>query len=183
MRINVLRQACCSADDQINRLDAVYEVDSKATMETLLRKICESDFLQYSSTHDRLSVEIDDRQVAEVFPSAPPVWMADIGPETPVKWLVGDRTLHFVFRLKDRYVDTFRSANPPATTSIAVSAREHGAYGVMRALAAFGFAWVALNTVLESYYLDDAEKWLISLLAALAGFIIGRTVHRSKTRL
>lgn len=99
MRINVLRQACCSADDQINRLDAVYEVDSKATMETLLGKICESDFLQYSSTHDRLSVEIDDRQVAEVFPSSPPVWMADVGPKTPVKWLVGDRTLHFVFRL------------------------------------------------------------------------------------
>lgn len=108
MRIKVLRQACCSADDQTNKLDAVYEVDSTATMETLLRKIADSEFLQYSSTHDRLSVEIDDRQVAEVFPSGPPVWRADVGPETPVKCLIGDKTLHFVFRLKDRYTDYAR---------------------------------------------------------------------------
>lgn len=98
MQINVLRQACCSADDQTNKLQAIYEIDSKATLEALLRKICESDFLQYSSTHDRLSVEIDGRQIAEVFPSSPPNWVANIEPETPVKWLVGDRTLHFVFR-------------------------------------------------------------------------------------
>ncbi|WP_129587709.1 hypothetical protein [Herbaspirillum robiniae] len=183
MRINVLRQACCSADDQANELQAVYEVDSKATMETLLLTICESDFLQYSSTNDRLSVEIDDRQVAEVYPSSPPTWAANIGPKTPVKWLVGDRTLHFNFRLKNRHLDSPLIKKPSLNTKTNMTQPDRTTYAVISALIAFGGAWLALNTVLAPYYLESQEQWLISLLAAIAGYMAGRSISRSKTDL
>lgn len=183
MRINVLRQACCSADDQANKLQAIYEVDSKATIETLLLMICESNFLEYSSTNDRLSVEVDGRQVAEVYPSAPPAWVANIGPETPVKWLVGDRTLHFNFRLKSRYLDSSLNKKPPLSSKTNMAQLDRTTYSVISALAAIGVAWMALNTVLVPYYLDSKEQWLISLLAAIAGYLIGHSIRPSKTDL
>lgn len=99
MKINVIRQACCAADDQINRLDAVYEVDGNTTIEVLIRKICSSNFLQYSSTHNRLSAEVDGRQVAEIYASGDPTWTLGVLPTEPVASAIGDNTLHFVFRL------------------------------------------------------------------------------------
>jgi hypothetical protein len=99
MRINVMRQACCSADDQINRLDAVYEVDGSTTLEELLRRILSSDFLQYSPTHNQLSAEVAGRQIAEVTPSGISKWSLGILPAEPVATAVGRNTLQFSFRL------------------------------------------------------------------------------------
>lgn len=98
MRINAIRQACCSADDQVNRLDAVYEVGDSTTLEELLRRILSSGFLQYSSTHNQLSAEVAGRQIAEVSPSGISKWTTGVLPAEPVTTAIGSNTLHFAFR-------------------------------------------------------------------------------------
>jgi len=99
MKVNVTRDACCGADDQANRLDAVYEVDESSTLEALLQKICASDFLQYSSSHNRLSVEVADRQIAQVTPAGIALWNSVVPPTESVQTAVGTNVLHFSFRL------------------------------------------------------------------------------------
>lgn len=101
MKINVIRQACCSADDQVNRLDAVYDVDDSTTLEELLRRILSSGFLQYSSTHNRLSAEVAGRQLAEIVPSGISRWTSGVLPVEPVATAVGSNTLRFSFRLTE----------------------------------------------------------------------------------
>lgn len=97
MKVNVFREACCGADDQANRLDAVYEIDDSTTLEALLRKICASDFLQYSSTHNRLKVEAAGRQIAQVTPAGIAGWYQDVLPSELVSMAVGTGALHFSF--------------------------------------------------------------------------------------
>lgn len=98
MKIAVIRQACCSADDQINALDSMYEVDASITVDALLQKICASNFLQYSSTHSRLSVEVAGRQLAEVGPSGILSWSANVSGAELAMPSIGKNTLHFFFR-------------------------------------------------------------------------------------
>ena len=99
MKINVIRQACCGADDQVNRLDAIYEVDDDTTLGALLKKICSSNFLQYSSTHNRLIAEAAGRQIAEVSCSGDPTWNLEASPTEPAATAIGKNTLRFFFRL------------------------------------------------------------------------------------
>lgn len=46
MRIQVTRQACCAADDQVGPLNATYVCEASAPMSKLIQEIVASGFLQ-----------------------------------------------------------------------------------------------------------------------------------------
>ena len=98
MDIRVTRQACCAADDQLGPLEAVYTLGEDATLAQLVQRIEASKFLQFSSTHNRLSGEVDGVCVVEVFGG----WLRraqfHVDPATPVGSVVGGRVLDFAFR-------------------------------------------------------------------------------------
>lgn len=98
MQVRVTRQACCAADDQAGPLEAVYAMSADATMAELVERIRASKFLQFSSTHNRLSGEVDGVCVVEVFAGwgRGPQFHAD--PGAAVAAVVGRHTLDFCFR-------------------------------------------------------------------------------------
>lgn len=69
MKIMVLRQACCSHDDQIGPLDAIYDVDDQCRLDEFLDAVEASGFLQFSSTHSAMGCFFAGREVARVFRS------------------------------------------------------------------------------------------------------------------
>lgn len=97
MEIRVIRQACCAADDQMGPLEAVYAVADDATLAQLVARIQASKFLQFSSTHNRLSGEVQGAGVVEVFAGggAPEF---HVGPAAAVDSVIGRHTLDFCFR-------------------------------------------------------------------------------------
>lgn len=181
MQINAFRQACCSADDQMGKLEAVYNVSGSTTLDALLREICAEDFLQYSSSHDRLSVEINGRQLAEVSSSGDIVWNADISPDTPVGLVIGSSPLHFVFRLDARRVNMKREPpESPSDYQIGAMQLDRRMYGGIGSLLGLVMALVLLNTVLEGFYFEHAVKWLICLFGVITGSIAGRILASRK---
>lgn len=52
MKINVIRQACCSQDDQLWPLKINIELDESFTIQDLAKSIGEAKFLQFSGTHN-----------------------------------------------------------------------------------------------------------------------------------
>lgn len=74
VRVMVSRQACCSADDQMGPLDTTYWLAPEDSFGALVEQILESCFLQFSSTHTRLTGEVNGLPVVEVFsPHSPQV--------------------------------------------------------------------------------------------------------------
>jgi hypothetical protein len=67
MKITVHRQACCSQDDQCGPLEAEYVIEADATFSSLIEIIIKSGFLQFSSTHNRISGEADNKRLVEIF--------------------------------------------------------------------------------------------------------------------
>jgi hypothetical protein len=51
MKIEVLRDACCAADDQLGPLTLDLELDARTPLNGLVDRVIESGFLQYSSSH------------------------------------------------------------------------------------------------------------------------------------
>ncbi len=51
MQVRVLREACCSQDDQLGPLEAAYDLEADSTILDLVRAVVRSQFLQFSSTH------------------------------------------------------------------------------------------------------------------------------------
>lgn len=51
MQVHVMRDACCSQDDQLGPLENTYSLPSGATVMDLVRAVVDSQFLQFSSTH------------------------------------------------------------------------------------------------------------------------------------
>lgn len=97
MEIRVIRDACCSADDQAGPLQAVYPVDAHCTIEDLVQRIRASSFLQFSSTHNRLSGEVEGVCLVEVFAGWGRKPEFHVDPAAPVGSLIGSRTLGFYF--------------------------------------------------------------------------------------
>ena len=186
MRIEIFRQACCAADDQSGKLETVYEVNSGTTLEALIQKICLSDFLQYSSTSDRLSVEVEGRKLAEIDASGDTIWSPDVSPSTPVGLAIGRRGLHFVFRLNAGNADKAPSKPlPPENSSsyqIGATMLDRRMYGGIGSFLGLGLAMTLLNTILESFYFDRMEKGLICLFCIVAGLIAGRIIVWMKWR-
>lgn len=98
MQFKVIRQACCSADDQAGPLDAVFELDGDASFGELVAQIITAGFLQFSSSHNRLSCELEERCLVEIFAPGglPPLFHID--PQQRADAVVGERTLFCYFR-------------------------------------------------------------------------------------
>ena len=67
LRIQVLRDACCSQDDQMGPLEHVYELSPDAQLSDLVHAVTSSGFLQYSSTHTTLTGFFGDTPFVTVF--------------------------------------------------------------------------------------------------------------------
>lgn len=98
MKVQIFRQACCAADDQVGPLDAEYEIEDNEPLSALVRLIDASKFLQFSSTHNRITGEIGGKSIVEMFPPGgkPPVFHAN--PSESVASVIASQTLHFYFR-------------------------------------------------------------------------------------
>lgn len=92
------RQACCAADDQMGPLEASYTLAQDATLADLVERIRASKFLQFSSTHNRLSGEVDGVCVVEVFAGWGRAPQFHVGPQARVDSVIGWRPLDFFFR-------------------------------------------------------------------------------------
>ncbi len=55
MKIKVTRGGVCAADDQIVPLEKVISIGANATLSDVVKKIEESKFLQFSSTHTSMA--------------------------------------------------------------------------------------------------------------------------------
>lgn len=95
--IQVTRQACCSADDQAGPLQAVYAVDKHCTIADLVERIRASKFLQFSSTHNRLSGLVQGACVVEVFAGWGRKPEFHVDPAASVGSVIGLHTLDFCF--------------------------------------------------------------------------------------
>lgn len=98
MNITVVREACCAADDQLGPLEATFAVGAHATLGELIEQIRAARFLQFSSTHNRLSGDVDSVRLVEVGPLDGPHPTFHVDEASPVSSVIGDRTLHFYFR-------------------------------------------------------------------------------------
>jgi hypothetical protein len=101
MNITVRRQACCSQDDQMGPLEMKYTIEANSTFASLVHEIIKSGFLQFSSSHDRITGEADDKELVEVFsPYSMNTRQPEfkINPNMPVVDVLGDKSLAFSFR-------------------------------------------------------------------------------------
>lgn len=69
MQVRVLRDACCSQDDQLGPLEATYSFGPGATLADLVTAVIDSPFLQYSSSHTTLTGFIAETAFVKVFSS------------------------------------------------------------------------------------------------------------------
>lgn len=101
MKITVHRQACCSQDDQIGELEAEFSIAPDATISSLVEEIVKSGFLQFSSSHNRITGEVEDKALVDVFsphsvnPKQPEF---KVNPRATVVELLGENILSFRFR-------------------------------------------------------------------------------------
>lgn len=79
-------------------LETVYPLAPDATLAELLERIRASKFLQFSSTHNRLSGEVDGVCVVEVFAGWGRGPQFHVGPQARVDSVIGQRPLDFFFR-------------------------------------------------------------------------------------
>jgi hypothetical protein len=101
MKITVHRQACCSQDDQIGPLEAEFHIDANASFGSLIQEIVQSGFLQFSSTHSRITGEVDGRGLVEIYSPdgvCPNLAEFTVNPSVPIIELLGERVLAFYFR-------------------------------------------------------------------------------------
>ena len=101
MKLTVHREACCSQDDQAGPLEAEYRIEADTKFSSLIEQIIKSHFLQFSSTHNRITGEVDGKQLVEVFSpygvnAREPEFIAS--PGASVCELVGSKILSFHFR-------------------------------------------------------------------------------------
>lgn len=69
MKLLVVREACCSQDDQIGPLEATYELPAGATVQDLVQAVEKSRFLQFSSTHKTMVGRLGTTDVVQVWSS------------------------------------------------------------------------------------------------------------------
>lgn len=101
MKLTVYRDACCAQDDQCGPLEAEYSMDVDATFAALIDEIIKSRFLQFSSTHNRISGEADGKVLVKIFSpcgpcSRPPEFT--VSPSLRAVDVLSERSLSFRFR-------------------------------------------------------------------------------------
>lgn len=67
MKTEVTREGVCAADDQIGPLEKTINIRSDATVLELVRKVEESKFLQFSSTHTSMVGYVGNQPIVRVF--------------------------------------------------------------------------------------------------------------------
>ncbi len=66
MIVHIIREACCSQDDQLGPLEIQLEFDENVTLEQVIKEICTVKFLQYSSSHNHMIGTADDQKIVEI---------------------------------------------------------------------------------------------------------------------
>jgi len=66
MQVLVLREACCSQDDQLGPLEATYDLTDGMTVFEFVRTVVRSRFLQFSSTRTTLTGFVGDAPIVKV---------------------------------------------------------------------------------------------------------------------
>src|SRR5262245_45074050 len=100
MQVRVVRDACCSQDDQVGPLEAAYLLTLDATVIDLVRAVVDSGFLQFSSTHLCVTGSTSGVPFVTVCesdhgPRFAPQFL--IPPETPLAPLVANCAVEFRF--------------------------------------------------------------------------------------
>lgn len=98
IKFKVVRQACCAADDQLNSLEAEFEISPDASFAELVTQIIRSGFLQFSSTHTCLFGEIEGSCVVKIDASSIKAPVFYIDQQRAAFSIVGNKTLYFNFR-------------------------------------------------------------------------------------
>jgi hypothetical protein len=99
MKIEVLRDACCAADDQLGPLSMNLELDDEAPLQNLVELVVESGFLQYSSSHTSMLGHVKRAPVVRVhspyYSKAKTQYL--IASTTPIKEALPDGSIDFRF--------------------------------------------------------------------------------------
>lgn len=188
MKIMVVRQACCAQDDQIGPLEAEYDVDKKCRLDEFLDAVERSGFLQFSSTHARMSCRIGGRKVGTVFGSGylvrrKPVHAID--PATLIRDIPSDGAVEFVF---ENDSGMKRSGASVAFGSVAPSQAWRALYASMRILLPISSVLAVLALVVglvAGFNLWKLDRpgitiaWLTFLLLPVAVYRVVRTPPRT----
>jgi hypothetical protein len=99
MKIEVFRDACCAADDQLGPLTMDVELDGLMPLRVLIDLVLESDFLQYSSSHTSMVGYVDQHAVVRVHS---PYYTKEetqflINPDLPIQEAVASGSIDFRF--------------------------------------------------------------------------------------
>jgi len=86
----------------------MFHLSDHATLSELVETIRASRFLQFSSTHNQISGEVDDVPLVEMYAPEGPAPVFHMSSSAAVKDLLGDRPLFFRFRHVNRTTPSMR---------------------------------------------------------------------------
>jgi hypothetical protein len=100
MKITVFREACCSQDDQVGPLEAAYDVEPNESFASLIQRVIQSSFLQFTSSHSGMTGAVDGTDVVELFSvydeKAGQIEFK-VNPNAPIAELLNGNALSFYF--------------------------------------------------------------------------------------
>ncbi len=99
MKIRLLREACCGADDQAGPLDMTLDVDPSQTLGDVIQAVMRTHFLQFSSTRHTITGYVQDVPLLRVvaLPGAPQRAEFLVAPSQPVGPLLDEGLMYFRF--------------------------------------------------------------------------------------
>ena len=99
MKIRLLREACCGADDQAGPLDMTLDVDPSQSLEDFIQAVMRTHFLQFSSTRHTITGEVQDVPLVQVvaLPGEPQRAVFLVAPSQPVGTLLREGLIDFRF--------------------------------------------------------------------------------------
>ncbi|MBJ7435075.1 MAG: hypothetical protein JHC54_04735 [Acinetobacter sp.] len=108
MIVHIIREACCSQDDQLGPLEIQLEFDENATLEQVIKEICRLNFLQYSSSHNHMIGRTDDQKIVEILLPQEEV-IFHLQKDSLLKNLITENGLNFsfvnsIFDIKDKTI-------------------------------------------------------------------------------
>ncbi len=99
MKIRLLRDACCGADDQAGPLDMTLEVDPSQTLGDFIDAVMRTHFLQFSSTRHTITGVAQELPLVQVvaLPGEPQRAVFLVAPSQPVGRLLREGLIYFRF--------------------------------------------------------------------------------------
>lgn len=113
MIVHIIREACCSQDDQLGPLEIQLEFDENATLEQIIKEICRVKFLQYSSSHNHMIGRTGDQKIVEILLPQEEI-IFHLQKDSSVKDLIAESELNFSFinsisNIKDKTITENKS--------------------------------------------------------------------------